>query len=70
MAQPNRSFKDRIDRSVDPELLETEMRSLHRLLSATRKADRFREATAKSAYILERLKMLAEEEAAEEPDRV
>ncbi|MBI3327006.1 MAG: hypothetical protein HYZ81_09935 [Nitrospinae bacterium] len=69
MAQPSRGFKDRIDRIVDPEMLETEMRSLHRFLSATRDAKQFREAASKTAYILERLKTLAEEEAAEEPDR-
>ncbi len=69
MTRLSRGFKDRIDRITDPEMLEAEKRSLHRLLSATRDAKRFREAAAKTAYILDRLQTLAEEEAAEEPDR-
>ena len=69
MAGLSRGFKDRIDRIADPEMLEAEKRSLQRLLSATRDAKRFREAADKTAYILDRLKTLAEEEAAEEPDR-
>jgi hypothetical protein len=63
MAQPGKAFKTRIDTIVDPELLETERRSLQRLLMATRDAKQFREAAAKTAYILDRLKNLADEEA-------
>jgi hypothetical protein len=63
MAQPGKAFKTRIDNIVDPELLETERRSLQRLLMATRDAKQFREAAAKTAYILDRLKNLADEEA-------
>ncbi|HXH11407.1 MAG TPA: hypothetical protein VNP04_16795 [Alphaproteobacteria bacterium] len=63
MAQPGKAFKNRIDSIVDPELLETERRSLQRLLMATRDAQQFREAAAKTAYILDRLKTLADEEA-------
>jgi hypothetical protein len=69
MAQPNQAFKDWIDRLSDPELLETERRSLRRLLSLTREAKQFRQAAAKTAYIQERLKTLAEEEATEDPER-
>lgn len=69
MAQPGKTFKNRIDRIVDPELLETERRSLQRLLIATRDAKQFREAAAKTAYILDRLKTLADEELEAEPDR-
>ena len=69
MAQLSRGFKDWIDRIADPEMLEAERHSLQWLLSASRNATRFREAAAKTAYILDRLKTLAEEEAAEEPDR-
>jgi hypothetical protein len=69
MAQPGKTFKNRIDSIVDPELLETERRSLQRLLVATRDARQFREAAAKTAYILERLKTLADEELETEPDR-
>jgi hypothetical protein len=63
MAQPGKAFKNRIDSIVDPELLESERRSLQRLLLATRDAKQFREAAAKTAYILDRLKVLADEEA-------
>jgi hypothetical protein len=68
MAEPGKTFKNRIDNIVDPELLETERRSLQRLLAATRDAKQFREAAAKTAYILDRLKTLADEESEEEPD--
>lgn len=63
MAQPGKAFKNRIDGIVDPELLETERRSLQRFLVATRDAKQFRDAAAKTAYILDRLKTLADEEA-------
>jgi hypothetical protein len=69
MAQPGKTFKNRIDSIIDPELLETERRSLQRLLAATRDAKRFREAAAKTAYILDRLKTLADEESEAEPDQ-
>jgi hypothetical protein len=72
MALPGKvfkNFKDRIDSIADPELLETERRSLQRLLMATRDAKQFREAAAKTAYILDRLKALADEESEVEPDR-
>lgn len=69
MAQPSRAFKERIDRLSDPDLLEIERRSLRRFLSVTHDAKPFRQIAAKTAYILDRLKTLAEEEAAEEPDR-
>jgi hypothetical protein len=67
MAQPGKTFRNRIDGIVDPEMLETERRSLQRLLMATRDAKQFREAAAKTAYILDRLKALAEEESEAEP---
>jgi hypothetical protein len=69
MAQPGKTFKNRIDGIADPELLEAERRSLQRLLMATRDAKQFREAAAKTAYILDRLKTLADEELEAEPDR-
>jgi hypothetical protein len=72
MALPGKvfkNFKERIDSIADPELLETERRSLQRLLMATRDAKQFREAAAKTAYILDRLKALADEESEVEPDR-
>ena len=72
MAQPGKAFKNfkhRIDSIADPELLETERRSLQRLLVATRDAKRFRDAAAKTAYILDRLKSLADEESEAEPER-
>jgi hypothetical protein len=69
MAQPGKAFKNRIDSILDPELLETERRSLQRLLAATRDAKQFREAAAKTAYILDRLKTLADEESEVELDR-
>jgi hypothetical protein len=69
MAQPGTTFKKRIDSIADPELLETERRSLQRLLVATRDAQQFREAAAKTAYILDRLKALADEESEAELDR-
>jgi hypothetical protein len=69
MAQPGKAFKNRIDGIVDPELLETERRSLQRLLIATRDAKQFREAAAKTAYILDRLKTLADEDSETELDR-
>jgi hypothetical protein len=68
MAQPGKTFKTRIDRIVDPELLETERRSLQRLLMATRDAKQFRAAAAQTAYILDRLKTLADEEAEAESE--
>jgi hypothetical protein len=68
MAQPGKAFKARIDGIIDPELLETERRSLQRLLVATRDAKQFRDAAAKTAYILDRLKTLADEEAEAELD--
>jgi hypothetical protein len=67
MAQPGKAFKNRIDGIADPEMLETERRSLQRFLMATRDAKQFREAAAKTAYILDRLKALAEEESEAEP---
>jgi hypothetical protein len=69
MAQPEKGFKRRIDTITDPELLEHERRSLQRLLGAARDPKQFREAAAKTAYIVDRLKMLAEEEADAEVDR-
>jgi hypothetical protein len=69
MAQPGKAFKHRIDSIADPELLETERRSLQRLLVATRDAKQFREAAAKTAYILDRLKLLAEEESEADSDQ-
>lgn len=69
MAQPGKAFKNRIDSIIDPELLETERRSLQRLLAATRDAKQFREASAKTAYILDRLKSLADEESEAEQDQ-
>ena len=72
MAQPGKAFKNfqhRIDSIADPELLETERRSLQRLLVATRDARQFRDAAAKTAYILDRLKSLADEESEAELDR-
>ena len=68
MAQLGKAFKNRIDSIVDPELLETERRSLQRLLVATRNAKQFREAAAQTAYILDRLKVLADEESEAEPE--
>jgi hypothetical protein len=68
MAQPGKAFRTRIDTIADPELLETERRSLQRLLMATRDAKQFREAAAKTAYILDRLKNLADEEAEAEAE--
>jgi hypothetical protein len=69
MAQLGKTFRHRIDGIADPELLETERRSLQRLLIATRDAKQFREAAAKTAYILDRLKMLADEELEPDLDR-
>jgi hypothetical protein len=69
MAQPGNGFKRRIDTIADPELLEHERRSLQRLLVAARDPKQFREAAAKTAYIVDRLKMLADEEADAEVDR-
>lgn len=69
MGELNKAFRDRIDRIADAEMLETEMRSLERLLSAVRHPEHFREVSARTAYIRERLKALAEEEIAEEMDR-
>ena len=62
-------FKNYIDSIADPEWLETERRSLQRLLLATRDAKEFRDAAARTAYILDRLKALADEEAEADPDR-
>jgi hypothetical protein len=62
MTQPGRGFKHHIDSIVDPELLESERRSLQRLLVAARDPKQFRDAAAKTAYILDRLKTLADEE--------
>jgi hypothetical protein len=67
MTQPGKAFKTHIDGIADPEMLETERRSLQRFLMATRDAKQFREAAAKTAYILDRLKALAEEESEAEP---
>ena len=72
IAQPGRTFKNfqhRIDSIADPELLEVERRSLQRLLMATRNAKEFRDAAARTAYILDRLKTLADEEAEADLDR-
>ena len=72
MAQTGKAFnnfKNRIDTIADPELLETERRSLQRLLLATRDAKEFRDTAARTGYILERLKALADEEAEADPDR-
>ena len=68
MAQPGKGFKHRIDSIADPELLETERRSLQRLLIAARDPKQFREVAAQTAYILDRLKLLAEEESEAEVD--
>jgi hypothetical protein len=69
MAQPGKIFRNRIDSIVDFELLETERRSLQRLLMATRDAKQFREAATKTAYILDRLRTLADEDLEAEPDQ-
>jgi hypothetical protein len=72
MAQPGKTFKNfknHIDSIADPELLETERRSLQRLLLATRDAKEFRNAATRTAYILDRLKALADEEAEADLDR-
>lgn len=69
MAQPGRGFRNRIDSIADPELLENERRTLQRLLVAVRDPKQFREAAAKTAYILDRLKALADEESEAEVDR-
>jgi hypothetical protein len=69
MAQLGKAFKNRVDRINDPELLETERRSLQRLLVATRDAKQFREAAAQTAYILDRLKILADEESDAETEQ-
>ena len=69
MIKLDRAFRDRIDRIADAEMLETEMRSLGRLLSSVGNVPHLRDASAKTAYIRDRLRALAEEEMAEEPDR-
>jgi hypothetical protein len=69
MVQPGKGFKNHIDTVSDPELLEHERRSLQRLLVAARDPKQFREAAAKVAYIVDRLKILADEEADTEVDR-
>jgi hypothetical protein len=69
MAQPGKTFRNRIDSILDFELLEAERRSLQRLLMATRDANQFREAAAKTAYILDRLRTLADEDLEAEADR-
>jgi hypothetical protein len=69
MVHPGQTYKQRIDSIADPELLETERRSLQRLLMASRDAKQFREAAAKTAYILDRLKTLADEESETELDQ-
>jgi hypothetical protein len=69
MAQLGERFKSHIDTISDPELLEHERRSLQRLLVAARDPKQYREAAAKVAYIVDRLKMLADEEADAEVDR-
>jgi hypothetical protein len=72
MAQPGKTlknFKNHIDSIADPELLEAERRSLQRLLMATRNAKEFRDAATRTAYILDRLKILADEESEAELDR-
>jgi hypothetical protein len=68
MAQPGRGFRNHIDSIADPELLESERRALQRLLMAARDPKQFREAAAKTAYILDRLKLLADEESEAEVD--
>jgi hypothetical protein len=69
MAQPGRGFRHHIDSIADPELLESERRALQRLLMAARDPKQFREAAAKTAYILDRLKLLADEESEAEVDQ-
>ena len=69
MAQPGSGFKNRIDSIADPELLENERRFLQRLLVAARDPKQFHEAAAKTAYIFDRLKMLADEESDTEVDQ-
>jgi hypothetical protein len=69
MAQAGQGFKSHIDTISDPELLEHERRSLQRLLVAARDPKQLREAAAKVAYIADRLKMLADEEAEAEVER-
>jgi hypothetical protein len=69
MAQPGRGFRSHIDSIADPELLENERRFLQRLLVAARDPKQFHEAAAKTAYILDRLKMLADEESDTEADQ-
>ena len=69
MAQAGKGFKSHIDTMSDPELLEYERRSLQRLLVAARDPKQLREAAAKVAYIADRLKMLADEEAEIEVER-
>lgn len=69
MGKLDKAFRDRIDRIADAELLETEMRSLERLLSSVRHGKPLGEASARTAYIRDRLKTLAEEEITEESDR-
>jgi hypothetical protein len=68
MTQPGRGFKHYIDSIADPELLESERHSLQRLLVAARDPKQFRDAAAKTAYILDRLKTLADEESDIEVD--
>jgi hypothetical protein len=69
MTQPERGFKNRIDRISDPEWLEQERRSLQRLLVAARDSTQLREVVAKTAYIKDRLKVLADEESDTDVDR-
>lgn len=69
MAQPGKAFQHRIDSIGDPALLEAERRSLQPLLMASRNVKQLRETAAKTAYILDRMKMLADEESEVDLDR-
>jgi hypothetical protein len=66
MVQPEKGFKNRIDRITDPEWLEQEQRFLQRLLVAARDSRQLRAVVAKTAYIRDRLRVLADEES--DPD--
>jgi hypothetical protein len=69
MVQLEKGFKNRIDRITDPEWLEQEQRFLQRLLVAARDSMQLREVVAKTAYIRDRLKVLADEESDTEADQ-
>jgi hypothetical protein len=69
MVKLDRAFRDRIDRIADAEMLETEMRSLERLLWSVGNVPHLRGTSAKTACIRDRLRALAEEEITEELDR-